>query len=159
MRLVFVEGSVVIGFVRALRFALFIAAGSALGSAVWIGQPGVATAEPAPAVELSLEWVSASDNGNGTYSNLFDVRLTNASQSVLWDLDLTLVAAKPHIDLATGSVLSVDVIGPDETLSLSWSIDSPELEHRLLGKAEPGSGRSPGSHPHRRGRRRGRRPA
>jgi hypothetical protein len=139
----------VIGFVRALRFALFIAAGSALGSAVWIGQPGVATAEPAPAVELSLEWVSASDNGNGTYSNLFDVRLTNASQSVLWDLDLTLVAAKPHIDLATGSVLSVDVIGPDETLSLSWSIDSsarlsPALADHLVpiltGAADDGAG-------------------
>lgn len=138
-----------IGFVRALRFALFIAAGSALGSAVWIGQPGVATAEPAPAVELSLEWVSASDNGNGTYSNLFDVRLTNASQSVLWDLDLTLVAAKPHIDLATGSVLSVDVIGPDETLSLSWSIDSsarlsPALADHLVpiltGAADDGAG-------------------
>jgi hypothetical protein len=144
-----VEGTVVIGFVRALRFALFIAAGSALGSAVWIGQPGVATAEPAPAVELSLEWVGASDNGDGTYANLFDVRLTNASQGVLWGLDLTLVAAKPHIDLATGSVLSVDVIGPDETLSLNWSIDSsarlsPALADHLVpiltGAADDGAG-------------------
>jgi hypothetical protein len=139
----------VIGFVRALRFAFFIAAGSALGSAVWVGQPGVAMAEPVPAVELSLEWVSASDNGDGTYANLFDVRLTNASQSVLWDLDLTLIAAKPHIDLATGSVLSVDVIGPDETLSLSWSIDSsarlsPALADHLVpiltGAADDGAG-------------------
>jgi hypothetical protein len=67
-----------------------------------------------PVVELSLEWEGASDNGNGTYANLFAVTL--------------------HIDLSAGSRLGVDVIGPGETLALTWHVDSPvRLTPRLAG--------------------------
>jgi hypothetical protein len=102
-----------------------------------------------PVVELSLDWEGASDNGDGTYGNLFAVTLTNTSQSVLWNLDLILVDAKPHIDLSAPTGLGVDVIVPGESVSLSWRVDSPirltpALSERLVaifaGQADDDAG-------------------
>ena len=114
-----------IKYARALRLALLVTFGLAAGNAALNGGANAVKAGPLPVVEMSLDWEGASENGDGTYGNLFAVTLTNASPSVLWNLDLILVDAKPHIDLSAPSGLGVDVIVPGESLSLSWRVDSP----------------------------------
>lgn len=137
-----------IRFVRTLRFAFLLTFVTAVTGAGWMGSSSAAVVESLPVVELSLEWEGASDNGDGTYVNLFAVTLTNTSPDALWNLDLILVDAKPHIDLAARSGLGVDVIAPGETLSLIWRVDSPMrltpgLSNRLVaifaGEADVGA--------------------
>ncbi len=137
-----------IRFVRTLRFAFLLTFVTAVMGAGWMGSSSAAVVEPLPVVELSLEWEGASDNGDGTYVNLFAVTLTNTSSDALWNLDLILVDAKPHIDLAARSGLGIDVIAPGETLSLIWRVDSPMrltpgLSNRLVaifaGEADVGA--------------------
>jgi hypothetical protein len=144
-----VEGFAVIRFVRVLRFAFFLTFATAVTGAAGMGSTSAAVVEPLPVVELSLQWERASDNGDGTYANLFAVTLTNTSPGVLWNLELILVDARPHVDLAARSGLGVDVIAPGETLSLTWRVDSPmrltpALSDHLVaifaGEADAGAG-------------------